>query len=961
MSPRIAIHLLLCALLLGTCSSQLNFQWTSEMKVENVIIPPDVDDTHDRADTGTVTTFKDGCSEKEVRFLEGGTNNTVEINLPTGITITEASMVLEGKTLGGSITEELSFNDTDNSSAWWGGTGGAPTGPPSDYKDTAYLVASYVALKNRDDIRLRTQNVVGEYAYQHFSFHQPLSDVTSFDVLYEGGGMATPEMGFSTGGIKLYIHDASGPSWELVDQFTPGEVWDERILERTYNVNPLDYIDLEGNIHLVATTFIGGPGLTAWIDTDFVNIMITGSKQDAYPMDPYMNVGGMGPKEWEHDGAFTGTVTINDTYGFRTSLQEMIDQEEQNENIEIALSLYSASPGMIELKELIIEYEIVPVNQPPSSVDDIHNGTFTFPEDTEGGIGLIDLYEFFDDDGGRENLSFTILENSADVVASVNSSTHSLDFISRENFFGVRDFQVRAFDKDGLSTDSDIFTVTATPTNDAPYLRQIGNEMLPFPPDIIELEAVEDEITKFNFTTWDIDGDTPQFSFGPSFLYEDIFLLRTSAENASCGTILVEPGNEHVGTINLSLVIDDHNLTGGESLMRQYNMSLEVRNTNDAPVMDGIDGKTGNEDEWLNFTVSASDIDFINDGDEKLVYHTNFSEAGIDPGKWEFDEEAGNFSFLPDNSLVGLYHVNFSVDDNDGKGDWSNAVIEIANVNDPPIAKPIVVRIVDSDPSTAVPENLTVNVSTEKADDPDLIHGDILVYYWDFDGDEVFDEMGLSAEWTYYEAGNYTVTLTVQDSGTPILANSTTIPISVIAIKEKETDDDDPVEDDDDEGKGDGAKETGGNSTTFLLILVIGIILLILLVIGSYTILVMRKKKGEATDQNKEYGDNDTSSQTSQAAPQTPQVAPQTPQAIIAPGSNNIQYPSNEPATPVPGESLTDNDGTDFQSCCENNRMPLYPTEPPASPHCSGIDNTGKNPRTNDCVLPSLPPLTIGK
>ncbi len=844
MSRRIAVLLLLFALLQGTCSSQLDSQWIFEIKAGNDNITRNVEYARNRADTGAITTFKDGSSQKDVWFPEGGTNDTAEINLPTSITITEASMVLEGKPLGGSITQELSFNDTVNSSAWWGGTGGAPTGSPSDYKDNAYLVASYVELKNRDDIRLRTLDVKGEYAYQHFSFHQSFSDVTSFDILYEGGGMAVPEMGFATGGIKLYIHDASGPSWEMVDQFTPGEVWDERVLARTYNMNVMDYIDQQGNIHLVATTFIGGPGLTAWVDTDFINIMITGSKQDAYPMDPYLNVGGIGPKEWEHEGAFTGAVTINNTYGFRISLQELIDQEEQNENIDIFLSLYSAGPGVIELKELMIEYEIIPENQPPSPVGDLHNGTFTFPEDSEGGMGLIDLHEFFDDDGGQDNISFTILKNSLEVVASLNTSSHSLDFTSRKDFFGKRDFQVRASDKDGSSTDSSVFTVTVTPTNDAPYLVQFGDEMEPHPDEILELEALEGEMTDFDFTAWDVDGDIPQFSFGPSFTYHDIFLIRTYEENASRGTILVEPGNEHAGTINFSLIIDDNNRTGGSSLESKYNISLEVINANDAPVMDDITTKKGYQDQWLNFTISAGDIDFINDEDEKLVYKTNFSEADIDPGKWNMDEDTGNFSFLPDNSLVGIYKINFSVEDNGGKSDWTHAVMEISNVNDPPVAEPIDVHIADSDPTTTIIENLTINVSTGEAKDPDLIHGDILTYYWDFDGDEVSDRTGLNAEWTYGEAGNYSVTLTVQDSGIPVMTNSSSILIEVLAPPDPDGNngngEDDDDEDDDKAGR--NKDEDRGAGGTVLVIIVLAVIMLII-VAGVITFFVVGKKR----------------------------------------------------------------------------------------------------------------------
>ena len=318
----------------------------------------------DRNNGGSLTTFKDGSAEKDVWFSRAGFNDSVEITLPTGINITAASMVVEGKPLGGEMTREISFNDTVNSSAWWGGSGGAPVGNPSNYQDNAYVITSYVALKNRDDIRLRTQNVAGQYAYQHFSFHLPFNELTSFEVLYEGGGMAVPEMGFATSGIKLYIYHVSGSRWDQVDLFTSGEVWDERTLRRVYEADPGNYVDVSGNIHLVATTYVGGAGLTAWLDTDFVHLMVTGWNPDAYPTDPSLNVGSRGSEEWEHQGELTGEVTINDTHGFRASLQEILDDGQRLDSVNISFSLYSANPSIIGLKELMIEYEIIPQNQP---------------------------------------------------------------------------------------------------------------------------------------------------------------------------------------------------------------------------------------------------------------------------------------------------------------------------------------------------------------------------------------------------------------------------------------------------------------------------------------------------------------------------------------------------------------------------------------------------------------------
>ena len=883
---------------------------------------------------GSLTTFKDGSSEKDVCFAQAGFNDTVEINLPTRINITAASMVVEGKPLGGEVTKEMSFNDTVNSSAWWGGTGSAPVGPPSDYKDNAYLIASYVALKNRDDIRLRTQNVVGQYAYQQFSFHMPMNDVTSFEVLYEGGGMAVPEMGFATSGIKLYIYHVSGSRWDQVDLFTSGEVWDERTLGGVYQANPVNYVDVSGNVHLVATTYVGGTGFTAWVDTDFIHLMVTGCNPDAYPTDSTLNVDARGSNEWEHQGELTGQVTINDTHGFRASLQEILDEYRSGDTLNISLSLYSANPSMIGLKELMIEYDMIPQNRPPSEIDDINGSLYSFPEDTDEGIGLIDLYEFFDDDGGQDRLIFSMTMNHEDLTASINTTTQSLDLFSVENFFGTEEFRIRVTDGEGLHIDSDVFPVSVTPTNDPPYITEFEGESLNGK-EYIELTVLEDEVSIFNFSTWDIDGDIPQFGLVFPFPDPDVILLRVSNENASCGTIIVEPRNEDVGLINFSLVIDDVNRSSGSSLKTQYNVSMEVINTNDAPIIDEVDRKTGKEDEWLNITLTAGDPDLDNDGNEKLTYHTNFSDSGIDDERWDLDGETGNFSFLPDNSQVGRIHVNFSVKDNYGKEDWTRAVFEVENVNDPPLVKKIDHHIVDADKSTMEKENLTVNFFSEPAEDPDLIHGDALSYLWDFDASDGVDNdaMGMNVGWTYERAGNYTVTLTVQDSGIPMAENSTSITIEVFAPPvDTGADEKKPGEDENDDDNKGGGRTEGKGGEGMVIILVIGIVLVVIFIIGAIAILIRRKKKKE----------NEPDNSYLPPSPQSPQQVTYVTSMDVSPSSSSPPlYPPSTPLRKGP-----------------TSETPHYAGTPQIQGHgANDSDHTPGQQEPASVDFPNLPPL----
>ena len=901
----ILVGIMLLASLLLIVPLQGNMTGEAEISEEDEVSSQGPDPMG-RDSPGVVTTFKDGDSVKDVKFLKGGTNDTVSITLPRYSVISNASMVIGGIRLDEPVSQNATFADTIGNTAWWGETNNLPNLAPVNYQQNPFIGPDYLKVKTSDGIMKNTESTNAHFAYHHFSFSAPPMEFDTIKTLWEGGGfMNFPHGGQGRSGMKLFIYNNRTSNWEMLDSFSGGGF--VAVIEFTATIfqNVGDYIDINEKVHLIATVPSAMNESTTEIFTDYTRIEFRGNIS-SNPENPSLNVGGEGEKEWEYVGDFIDEVTIDDSHDFKLRLQGFVD-EAQDDNVDIALHLSSDTPGILRLKDLLIEYELLLPNEEPELIEDIPPYQFSFAEDTDGGIGLVDLHDFFQDDGGKENLAFTLLKNHNDIIGSVNSTTHSLDFISVENFFGRRDFQVRALDMEGESIESNIFYVTVTPTNDPPFLMEFNNTHEPSQHETIVITAEEGRLNSFNFSVWDIDRDIPDFSLGYDTPFPDIFSLRTSAENASRGTLLLDPEDEHVGPINFSLEIDDMNNSGGISLESIYHFSLEVTNSNDGPVMGEILHVTANEDEWINFTLSAEDIDLDHDENERLTFHTNFSEAGINEAVWDLNEETGDFSFKPDNSMVGKYHLNFSVMDRTGSKDWCETVIEVRNVNDPPTARDITTLIVDSDDETTALENLTVVFSTEEAEDPDIMHGDSLTYYWDIDSDGVFDIEGLKVEWVYDEAGYYSVTLTVQDSGTPILMNSTTVRISVIEVEGEENEDDEEPDDDDGTGGGDGAKETGGSNTTFFIILGIGFFLLIVLIIGLYMILVMRKKKGKETDRSEEAKDHGTTSHP--------------PQAIVAPGPNNMPDPPNVSATPVPDEALTHVGVEGDQSFNENIRM----------------------------------------
>ncbi len=791
---------------------------------------------------GSITTFADGASIKNVVFLKNGTNDTVQVLLPRYSVISSASMVIEGIKYDNPVAQNSTFFDTVRNSAWWGDMPNLPNQAPQNYQQNQFINQDYIEVRANDNLMKNTESNNKRFAYHHFSFSAAPMEFDSIDVLWEGGGfMNWPHGGQGRSGMNLYIYNDQNSAWDLLDSYSGGGFVAIEEMKVTIFQNVGDYFDVNEKLHLIATVPSAMNDSTTQIFTDFVQIRFRGNIS-SNPENPSLNVGGQGEPEWEYPGEFTDEVTINDAHNFKERLQGFVDSAVGDGNVLISLSLSSDAPGILRLKELLIEFVISLPNESPLLIGNIPGEQYSFPEDSDEGVGLVDLYTYFNDDRGRENLTFTMLQNHTEITAFVNTSSHSLDFDSRENYFGKKDFQVRATDKDGLYTDSNVFDVIVTPSNDPPFMISFEDE--PVNNGELEIQVFEGQTNRFDFSLWDIDGDIPARSLNVDSDYMDIFYIITpSPDNLSRHILSVDPEDRHIGSINFTLIIDDQNSSHGRnSLIREYNISLEVKNTNDAPDLEEIGTIIGAQDDWLNFTLVAHDVDITHDDMEILTYGTNFSDYGIDEVLWNLDENTGNFSFLPDNSLVGEYRLNLTVEDREGEKDWINTIIQIKNVNDPPVANPISFSIVDADDSTQIAENLTVNFTTTPADDPDLVWGDDLAYYWDFDGDGVFDDDGLSLEWTFGKAGNHTVILTVSDSGSPMLSSKVNVTIELFAPPEADSEDDD----NDDEVTGNGrtpAKQSKGMSTWLWII--IGIITLIIILVLVFLIVISSRKKTE--------------------------------------------------------------------------------------------------------------------
>jgi hypothetical protein len=192
-----------------------------------------------------------------------------------------------------------------------------------------------------------------------------------------------------------------------------------------------------------------------------------------------------------------------------------------------------------------------------------------FPEDNEGDKGhhLLNLSEYFDDDGGAEKLEYSVVHesNSSHVKATVDGCFLSFS-AQQENWNGEETIRARATDGMGLHADSNNFTVRVTAVNDLPAI------VFPF-----EVYATEDTVFRKDLETCAEDAE------------DDAGALVWRVVNASAGVFCATIEDKNILRVaplpdqytrfgKLRLAVRD--LDGGETAM---NVTVNIMPVNDVP------------------------------------------------------------------------------------------------------------------------------------------------------------------------------------------------------------------------------------------------------------------------------------------------------------------------------------------------------------------------------------------
>ncbi|MDZ4823708.1 MAG: Ig-like domain-containing protein [Flavobacteriales bacterium] len=178
----------------------------------------------------------------------------------------------------------------------------------------------------------------------------------------------------------------------------------------------------------------------------------------------------------------------------------------------------------------------------------------------------------------------------------------------------------------------------------------------------------EDEILIGNILLNDIDAEngtlTSVVITGP---FNGIFVLSDD------GDFAYTPTANWFGTVSITYLVTD--LQGASA---QGVLTIELSSGNDIPVA-GDDYKFGNEDEVLSGNISSNDSDA--DGEIMTFQVTN----NVDNGIFILFPD-GSYSFMPNTNWFGTDEVTYLAIDPNGASDSATLTMEVAAVNDAPIA-----------------------------------------------------------------------------------------------------------------------------------------------------------------------------------------------------------------------------------------------------------------------------------
>jgi len=375
---------------------------------------------------------------------------------------------------------------------------------------------------------------------------------------------------------------------------------------------------------------------------------------------------------------------------------------------------YRVSDGELESEEATITITINPINDIPVA-NNINTST---NEDNSKDI----------------NLSIVDIDNSTFTYTVINNPTHgtltgtapNLIYTPDTNYFGTDTFTYKA--NDGID-DSNIATVTITigADNDAPTATP--------------LTVPTNEDTAMLVT---LSGSDPE---GSTLSYQIISQPTYGILTGTAPNLTYTPETNYYGTDTFEYRVNDGNL---DSPVVAVNIS--IASINDAPIASS-DTVLTNEDVAIDIQLLANDED-----NDTLTYtYTN-------PAHGTLTGTAPNLIYTPDINYYGTDTFSFYVSDGTVNSSSATIDINIASINDAPIA--------DAGNNIIADEGTNIFLDGSNSSD---IDGSIVSYLWREGTTELSTNSIFS---NIFTPGTHTITLQVTDNGNLISTDTITITIN---------------------------------------------------------------------------------------------------------------------------------------------------------------------------------------
>ena len=154
--------------------------------------------------------------------------------------------------------------------------------------------------------------------------------------------------------------------------------------------------------------------------------------------------------------------------------------------------------------------------------------------------------------------------------------------------------------------------------------------------------------------------------------------------DAATGTFSGMAANADVGSLRIRIVATD--LVGATGTTE---FTLEVVNSNDAPVATALADQRAREDEPLRVVVPADTFSDVDAGDA-LAFSAGLANGAALPAWLRFDVATRTFSGTPGEDDSGVMTVRVTATDTAGASAWSDFTLTVEPVNDAPVlARPL--------------------------------------------------------------------------------------------------------------------------------------------------------------------------------------------------------------------------------------------------------------------------------